>query len=61
MDSFFRTRATIENVQLIDKVVDGLTLRLYRMPRLENSAERVPGMIFYHGGGFSLGDLGKPI
>ena len=42
-----------ELLEISDRVVDGVPVRLYR-PRLEGD---LPGLLYLHGGGFCLGDV----
>ena len=43
---------------MFDKYINGIKVRYYRLPKLDKSAKLVPGLIFYHGGGFAFGDIG---
>ena len=52
MDSY----AVYSNVQETDLVFDGVTVRMYEPVK---RSDVLPGIVYYHGGGFIFGNLGK--
>ena len=48
------TKELPESVEIVDAVIDEIPIRVYR-PKEKKRDNPLPGLVYYHGGGFSMG------